>query len=425
MINRIINILNNYKDIEYKVLETKSKTTELFYVTNKLETNRKTNNKTYSVTIYKNFNEFKGESTFSISPLFLDNEIIELVEKAVERCSFIENKYYELPKPTKALDNYTCDLDKLDDDLVAKNVKDAIFKADNVKNGWINSAEIFINRYEYRIINSNGIDYKYHNANIFCEIIPTFKGKDEEIELYQDIETSNIDYDDITNKIVELMKNAEARANARKLPADLKKCTVILPQEEIAMIVESFVGQLSYNTKFMNMNLFNVGDTLSDGKDCDNMTITLKNGVLGTSEYTFCDSDGIVLKDCNIIKDGIVKNLAGSQRFASYLGMEANGIYENAELEAGSMTFEEMTSKPYLYCVSFSSPQLDEYNSYYGGEVRLGFYFDGKDTYPVSGFSITGNLYEDIKHFRFSKEIGTYKRFRGPKYLLIPNVSIN
>ena len=115
----------------------------------------------------------------------------------------------------------------------------------------------------------------------------------------------------------------------------------------------------------------------------------------------------------------------GDQRFGTYLNMKPTGVYNNAELEPGSLSFEEMTNKPYIYCVSFSSPQLEEYSSYYGGEVRLGFYFDGKNTYPVTGFSISGNLYEDIKRFRFSKEVDTYKSFRGPKYLWIPNVNIN
>ena len=427
MINKIVSLLKKHKKIEFKVYETKAKTTELFFVRDLLETNRKTNTTSYKVTVYKNFDKYKGESTFEVSPLMAPEEIEELIDKAIERCEFVKNEFYELPMPLKTYkDTSSNELDKLDDEEVALNVSKAIFKADDNVDGWINSVEIFINRYENRLINSNGIDYTSHTANLFVEIIPTWKGKKEEIELYHSIETSKIDYDDIYKEIKELMANAKARSVAKKLPKNLKKCNVILPQEEISLLVESFARQLSYQTKFMKMNLFNVNDVLSDGKDCDNMTITLKNKVEGTSEVKLFDGDGVVLKDCNIIKDGVIKKLHGDQQFGSYLGVKRpTGRFSNAELEPGSVAYEDMLKEPYIYCVSFSSPQLEEYSSYYGGEVRLGFYFDGKNTYPVTGFSIAGNLYEDIKHFRFSKEVDTYKTFRGPKYLWIPNVNIN
>ncbi len=427
MINKIVSLLKKQKGIEYKVKELKTKTTELFFVRDRLETNRKTNVATYFVTVYKRFDTYMGESSFEVSPMQELDEVEDLIQRAIDRCKYVKNQPFELPEALKTFkDTSKCDLDSLDDDEVAKNVVKAVFKADNSVDGWINSVEIFINRHETRLMNSNGIDYTSHSADLFIEMIPTWVGKNEEIELYQSITTSAINYNDIYNKAKELMANAKARAVAKNLPKKLKKCNVILPQEEIAMIVESFVKQLSYSVSFMNMNLFKVGDQLSDGADCDNMTITLKKAVEGTSDARLFDGDGIVLKNCNIIKDGIIKKLHGDQKYGSYLGVKKpTGAYTNAELEPGSVAYEDMLNEPYIYCVYFSSPQLEEYSSYYGGEVRLGFYFDGKDTYPVTGFSIAGNLYEDLKHFRFSKEVDTFQTFRGPKYLWIPNVNIN
>ena len=52
-------------------------------------------------------------------------------------------------------------------------------------------------------------------------------------------------------------------------------------------------------------------------------------------------------------------------------------------------------------------------------------YFDGKNITPVTGFSISGNLNEDRSKFKLSDEVETRNTYRGPKYILIENMTIN
>ncbi|UKI50340.1 MAG: hypothetical protein L6U99_02560 [Clostridium sp.] len=72
----------------------------------------------------------------------------------------------------------------------------------------------------------------------------------------KNIETSEINYDDITAKVEETMLNAKARANAVKLPADLHKCNVILKSEEASMIFNYFKDELNYAVVYQHMNIF-------------------------------------------------------------------------------------------------------------------------------------------------------------------------
>lgn len=427
MIKKIIFLLKENKAVHsYKVVEIKKRSVELFYVTDKLETNRATDTVNYEITVYHDFEEYKGYSTFCVSPSFADEDIRIKIQEACARCLFVKNNYYPLPEPSLEAPAVIPSLDCSEPfDKIACRCADAVFKANVYQEGWINSCEFFVTETKTRVINSNGIDLSSTHANIFIELIPTWKGPHEEVELYQNISTSSVDYDAITAKVEETMQFAKARANAKRLPADLKKCTVILPSEEISMMMEFYAEQLNYANVFMKMNLFNVGDTLTDGTSGDKIDITMKPYVEGASKASSFDTDGIVLKPCHIIEDGVCKSLHGSNRFGYYLGEKnPTGLYTNMEVKGGTMSFEEMKKEPYLYCVYFSSPQLDGYSGYYGGEVRLGFYFDGKKVYPVSGFSISGNLHEDKNHFRFSKELETNQGYRGPKYLYIPNVTI-
>ena len=45
-------------------------------------------------------------------------------------------------------------------------------KLKKYQDGWINSAEIFVNENQTRLINSKGADNTYKSANLFIEIIP-------------------------------------------------------------------------------------------------------------------------------------------------------------------------------------------------------------------------------------------------------------
>ena len=427
MIKNIEKLIKNNKLVSaYKITEYKKESIELFYVKDKLETNRATNINSFGVVIYRDFDGFRGNSSFEVFPEFSDEDITLLIEKALDRCLLVKNKYYDLPKKSNIkLYESNDELLNMNFKDVALNIAKAISKANHYKDGSINSYEVFVNKNYKRIINSNGVDLNEVSGDIFVEAIPNWVGKDEEVELYTDYVTSSINYDEITYKIDEALNNCQLRSVAKKLPEGLKKCNVILPQEEISGILEFLARQTSYQNVFMKTNILNVNDNVS-GDNPDKLNITLKPEIEGGAYKTLFDDDGLILKDFNFIEDGIIKSYHGDNRFGYYLGIDnPTGMYKNAELKPGTMSFDEMKSEPYIYCMYFSSPQLDDYSGYYGGEVRLGLYFDGKECYPVTGFSISGNLNNDFKIFKFSKEIDTYKNYRGPKYLLIKDMNIN
>lgn len=427
MINKIVKLLKENSEVTaYKVIENKSESVELFYVTDKLETNRVTDIKSYSVTVYHDFESFRGSSSFEVSLSHSDEEIVSAISKAVTRSKFAKNKFYELPKASdEALTEIPAPILNYSFKEVACKVADAIFKANVYKQGWINSCEIFVTKSQTTIVNSNGVDLTSTQANLYVEIIPTWAGEKEEVELYEILHTSSINYDEITQKIDEVMLNAKARAEAVQLPKELTNCNVIFQGGETAQFFNFFKSQLDYYNVYMHMNLFNVGDSVNDTTDADPIDITLKPYVEGAASAMSFDNDGCVLTPCHIIENSVCKQKHGNFGYGYYLKEEhPTGTYSNMEVKAGSQSIEEMKKEPHILCVYFSGLQVDGYSGYYGGEVRLGFYFDGEKYTPVTGFSIAGNLHQDKNHFRYSKELQTVRGYRGPKYLLAKNVKI-
>ena len=84
-----------------------------------------------------------------------------------------------------------------------------------------------------------------------------------------------------------------------------------------------------------------------------------------------------------------------------------------------------MKQRPYLELLAFSDFQMDPLNGDFGGEIRLGRYFDGKGTTFVTGGSISGNIREVQTEMILSKELQRENHFGGPQTIQLSNVAVS
>ena len=132
----------------------------------------------------------------------------------------------------------------------------------------------------------------------------------------------------------------------------------------------------------------------------------------------YVDGNGIIMSELELIRDGIALNRFGSFRTGYYLGIkEPTGYIPVAVVREGTKSISEMKAEPYLHIVQFSDMQVDPDSGFFGGEVRLGYYFDGEKEYPVTGISVSGNIRTLGGKMRFSSESTTIHNYHGPKYL--------
>ena len=61
---------------------------------------------------------------------------------------------------------------------------------------------------------------------------------------------------------------------------------------------------------------------------------------------------------------------------------------------------------------------------FFGGEIRLGYLFDGENVTPVTGGSISGNFIELQNNLVFSKERYKDSKYEGPFAVRIKNVQV-
>ncbi len=424
---KIIDALNSSKLVSaWKIIKEETKSCELFYVLNKLENNRATDVTTYFVTVYRDQGGMRGSATVTVYP-YMDEETIKVkIKEAAESALLALNPFYEIPAPEKTnVSEIKTNLTDKPFIEVIEDVKNAVFKANHFKNGYLSATEFFLYETEHEIVNSKGVDAKFKTYKGNVELIPSWEEGDEEVEIYHMLEFSSVNKEEITRDVEEVLELAKARFDAKKYDGP-SNINVIIENEEIGQVVNEFVSDLSYGTKYMHSNLFELGDSIQGVENKgDKLSVDLVPAYENAINSAAVDDDGVVLKPITIIKDGVAVNNHGSFRYGYYLNVnEPTGMLPIMVVAPGSVGISDMKKQPYLRCVKLSGLQVDLNSGYFGGEVRLGFYFDGEKEVPVTGFSISGDLKKEAANLTLSKEEVTLPSYHGPKYMLIKGMTI-
>ncbi len=410
----LIKILNEYGEIsDYKINEVKTVAHEYFFVHEYLETVRSVSTTDTAVTVYADHDDKRGDSVFSVYASTSEEELREKIELALQKAKLVSNEPYSLPENENLSEEIYSNMSEYPAEELAYLISRACFEANCEESGSINALEIFVNEKIIRVVNSRGIDKSERKYQAMIEAIPTWNGERESVELYERYDFSSFDYEGVKAEIKGKMQEVKERYFAKK-PDINPECAVVINAPEIGQLLRSVARELNYSSVYAHSNAFKRGDVLQEG-DCDKITLALKGKIEGGTHNALFDNDGVTLKDTVVIEDGKAVNYYGSNRFAQYLKEEVTGVLPCMELNAGSVSVEEIEREPYFECVSMSGLQVDVYNDYIGGEVRLAYYFDGEKRVPLTGISVSGKLSEALNGMRLSREITTSDAYRGPK----------
>lgn len=411
---------------DYRIQIQEKRSTELFYVLKKVETQRATHTFSYNVTVYVDEGEARGQSSFTYYPHMSDETLKTLIEENVFAAKFTLNQHFDLPKKEDfAFEEVPANIAKQDFRALIAEIGKAIFEADCMENLSLSATEIFLNAIHTRIINSQGVDVSFNQYECRIETIPNYVKGREEFELYQDYSFSSFHPEELTQKVRETLQLCKDRANAIPMQPIEGLIPVILEGEEVEQFFEAFADDLSYGMAYAQANRYDIGDSIQENPKGDILNIELCPMVDGAIGSRQVDNDGVVLKPIQIIKDGKAVARHGDYANGKYLGVDRpTGVLPVLCVAPGKTDLEEAKKQPYVRCVKFSGLQVDPFSGFLGGEVRLGYYFDGEKEIPVTGFSIQGDFYKAKDEFLASKSIQTLEHFQGPKYLFIPNFKI-
>ncbi|MBR1868072.1 MAG: hypothetical protein IJ800_05795 [Clostridia bacterium] len=423
----LLNIIKSVEGVDaYKIVEVRTISKELFFVGRKLETIRSTSVVDKSVSVYAKNGDGMGDSTFAVYQSMTDEAIREKTKQAVERAKLIRNKPYSLAEGGEEKYEIESNIKDFDFETLAFKIADAVFKADSYKNGSINALEIFVYQENKRVVNSEGVDKSQTSYRAMIEAIPTWTTEKESVELYEQYNFTDFNADEITAEIDGKMKEVRDREFAVKLAKTGNYVVTLRPQETCELIKELTYG-LSYGAVYARANIFKLGDDMQEGSTGDKLGVTMRGKLKGSRYSSAFDGDGVTLKDVRVIDGGKVANYYGDNRFGQYLGKakeEISGSLACVEVDTGSVKYDDIKNTPRVEVVSMSGIQVDIYNDYIGGEIRLAYYHEGDKVTPITGVSMSGRLSEVLKKVRFSDSSVIREEYKGPKFTVFEEMNV-
>ena len=404
---------------DYKIEIVAKESYELFFVKGKLETVRCTDTCDKEVTVYVDHDGFKGNSQFFVYPSTTEEQLDELISQAVAKALVISNPHYELPAAEVGEYAVESNFSMYTPVELASKVAEAVF-APTVEGASLNAVEIFINKYTEIVANSKGLKKTQVRYDAMVEAIPTFDGENESVELYEQHNFNNFDFDAIAEEIHGKLIEVKARCEAVK-PAEKLECPVVFNATELSHMFMRIAFGLNYSAVYAKSNLFSKGDPIQKQPEGDLITLTIAGEVPGSARSSKFDADGITLGTAKLVENGVVVGYFGANSHGQYLGETPTGSMSCMQVAPGSI---EKLEGPYLEILSTSGVQFDFYNDYIGGEVRLAYYHHDGVITPVTGVAIAGKLSEVLNRIRFTTALTTKNGYSGPAKALLTGLSI-
>ena len=415
----IVQVLKNRSDLsDYEYTKVTKHASELFFVKKKMELNRVVNTDTISIQVYKDVEDKRGSSMIAVTSADDASSLDAKITAAVKKAETALNPYYPLASNQASLINASKQNESLND--IALKVAEAIDEANQSSESWLNATEIFVYVTRIEFMNSNDVHHVDTKLSVEFETIPTSSHENEEFESYKYYRNNTFDKASIENDIRDILHLVKQRSIAKHIDTvNITKDTPVYMYGEMAnLIAGNIMENTSYASHVTQSNHYDIDKPVSNTK----FDMILKGQIEGAANARAFDNHGVVLKETEIIHDGINTNLFGDIQYGHYLNAkEITGSYPVAEIKAKN-TVDAL--QPHLIIDHFSAPQLESASGYFGGEVRLARYFDGEKYIPLTGFSITGNIYEALQDVEFSSENTTTQKYQGPKYFIFKNLNI-
>jgi len=441
MLELVLEQLKSFDGLEWLVRETKTRRLESYNIKKQSEMRREVETTKINLVVYSTFSEdgkrYRGSCNTEIHPDSTPDEIRAKIESGLGTARFVKNEWFPLVEPSPAGAAATPGAKTETDAVQAlEDLQVAFYSGDNRDGGHLSYSEFFITRNEERVLNSRGVDVSYATYNLFAETAVHWRGlQEKEIEILESYQTSlpmaqpsdtSAACDMLKDRVARLFDVAEKKAAAQPTP-QVGDINVLLTGECLAEFFDYYLSCANAEMVYRKLSTFKEGSMVQGAgdTDCDRLTLTLEPKLEGSSYGRPYDEHGLPLDSHVIIENGKLLKYSGSTRFSSYLNIPPTGNIYSYRVTGGTATGEDLRRDPYLELVSFSDFQTDPITGDFGSEIRLGFYFDGEKTVPVTGGSISGNMAAVQDSLRMSAEERQHDRYRGPETILIRGASIS
>lgn len=417
MIKTIVKLLEREKIEQYLINEEITECRELYFIKKRLDLKRSRSTSKRTVKIYRedmrDGKHILGSADVLIFDSMSEEEIVAKLREGYFAASVVCDEYYPLAECSEADARTDAVTEQISLEDALSEYSKALFASDTDTQAYINSAEIFCSRTEYRTVNSRGVDVYCSEIRCDGEIVVSCKSV-EDVEMYDAFSYTGTNTDALSAKVSKLLSEVKDRSVAVRCSVS-GNYDLIIEGSAVRDLLEYYLWRANAKNIYTKYSECAIGEVLMPKESAVDIT------ACATLPYS---SEGVRMHDTPLVRDGKAVGYVGSVRFCSYLGTEPTGEYEKLCVGLGEKTLAELKTTPHLHVVSFSDFQFDPLDGYFGGEIRLAYLFDGVCTKAVTGLSISSNASKLKQGFEVSREQYENYNYNGPLAIKLKDVCI-
>lgn len=405
---------------DYRINSAHEVRYEAYFVKNSLDIIRKVELENCTVVVYKDSDEGtkRGSAEVILNAAYSNEEMRKKIEEACHLASLVKEPYYPLPKGLHQHQEAT--KSNLKEQITQ--IASALSEYEVKENEALNSFEIFAKETHHTVLNSQGLDVTYTSNSNNIEVIVNVNDEGHEVEIYHADTFAIKAKEEIQADLKRILQYGQDKMIAK--PLDVEGNRIVICNRDVSSLLRYIMYQINSYSMYAKMSNVKVGEPFFT-KEVTGDTINLRvcKRAEGASSNPPCNSEGVLLKDAYLIKEGKVCNIIGVNQYGHYLNQEIVPTIHRV-FEGGKYSESELKKEPYLECVEFSDFSVDPMNGDFAGEIRLAYYFDGQTITPYTKGSVSGNLKELGTQMYFSKETNNYDGDILPKCVFIKGANI-
>jgi predicted Zn-dependent protease len=434
MLERLLEALRRTRGVDaWKIVERQVEGRELFLIGREVDMRRAKTVRRLELTLYRDFQRdgqrLRGSTTLRLPQAYGRGELERVLSQGAEAARWAGNPYYPLVQPEAGETEPPAaayGVRPVDLEQALAPLAGALFAAEEGAGGArLNSAELFLENVQTRILNSEGLDVRFSSFHGSGELIVEAKGPGGEVELFQELSFAEENPEPLQEEARCLLELCRDRLRAGPTPA-LGSSPLLLTGEAVPQFFDYFLFHCAAESAYARLARFNVGQAVQ-GREVrgDALSMSLEPYLKHSPRSAPWDGDGFPLRPLPLIEDSRLLRYWGPVRYCHYLGIPPTGSIPNLRVQPGVRSLEELRGGGCLEAVSFSDFHCDPITGDFGGELRLAYQVDGSGRRtPVAGGSVSGRIGDLAGGLRLSAETQARPGFLGPQGVWLALVSV-
>ncbi|HEX6473839.1 MAG TPA: metallopeptidase TldD-related protein [Candidatus Limnocylindria bacterium] len=406
---------------------------QVYLVGNQVENVRQVERESYEVEVFNdhqaNGETSRGAAKVPISRADLER-LPEVLETATTMASLVNNPPWSLPEPhdMPVVELADASLTAMDGALAAANEAAdrirALVANEATNDVRLSGAELFVTTIEEELRNSRGLTGTSLSTHVLMEITLLARHGGQEAEYFRQAQARRLADLRIDETVTE--GSRMARDKLRAVAPQTRVGPVVMSGEALVQMfggnavaeTGALLNQASAAFAYTRISRLEVDQPIwGDREPAGDLITVHANARLpyGVASYRF-DPDGVAAEDLLVIEEGVLRARPATQRYAQYLGLPASGRPGMAQLMPGTTPMADLLDGdgPAYHVLAFSAPNVDELTGDFGMEIRVGYERGPDGVRPLTGGSVTGNLFEALADVRLASETRINTAYAGP-----------